>query len=64
MDKNAIESALHEIGYMIEVAIRAQSSLNGVGDNTIFQMPRDDANLLDFAIVDLEKRVKELVAAL
>jgi hypothetical protein len=64
MDKTAIESSLYEIGYMIEVAHRAKESLNGIGDNTMFQMPRDDANLLDFAINDLEKRIKALTVAM
>jgi hypothetical protein len=64
MDKTAIESSLYEIGYMIEVAHRAKESLNGIGDNTMFQMPRDDANLLAFAILDLELRIKALMVAI
>ena len=64
MEKEALAEALRDISQMVEVAIRASDSLNGVGDNTIFQCPSDDANLLAFAIFDLQKRVKDLQAAL
>jgi hypothetical protein len=60
MDNNAISHAVNVIKHMIEVAHRASESLNGVGDNGVFQMPTEEANLLDFAIVEIEKRVRAL----
>ena len=64
MAPDQIDSALHEIESMIEFAVRAGDSLLGVGDNTIFQMPADDANLLEFAILDVQKRVQALRAGI
>jgi hypothetical protein len=46
---------------MVEVAHRATESLLGVRENSeVFQMPAIDAKLLDFAILNIEKRVKAL----
>ena len=49
---------------MIEFAVRAGESLNGVGDNKMFQMPADDARLLDFAILNVQERVRALRASI
>jgi hypothetical protein len=64
-DKNAISLAVNEIKMMVEVAVRASQSLLGcdrVDDygRQMFQLPADDANLLDFAILNVEQRIKAL----
>jgi hypothetical protein len=64
MEPNDIDNALHEIESMIEFAIRAGESLNGVGDNKMFQMPAADANLLDFAILNVQARIRTLRASI
>lgn len=58
--KEAMSLALHEIVQMTEFATRATENLGGVGDNQNFQMLAVDANLLDFAILDILKRAKAL----
>ena len=58
MDRDAIDLALHEIQQMVEVSIRAAENLLGVDDSDVFQMPSRDANLLDFSLFDLARRVK------
>jgi len=56
-----IDYAVHEIKYMVEFAIRASESLLGAEhDKSKFEMPAEDANLLDFALLDVAKRVKAL----
>jgi hypothetical protein len=65
MDKDAIDLALHEIQQMVEVASRSAETLcRAGGDNETFQMPAADANLLDFSIFDIEKRIKAVRAML
>jgi hypothetical protein len=64
MDKNDIDLALHEIESMIEFAIQAGESLNGVGDGKMFQMPAKDASLLSFAILNVQERLRALSANL
>jgi hypothetical protein len=59
-----MDLALHAIQQMVEVSIRAAESLQGVGDSDAFQMPARDANLLDFGLFDIEKRVRETRAML
>ncbi len=56
-----IDLAVNEIEKMVEFAIRAGESLLGAEhDNQKFEMPAEDANLLDFALFDVAKRVKAL----
>jgi hypothetical protein len=52
---------IHNIQQMVEAASRASMSLMGTQDDSgMWQLPADDANLLHFAILDLEKRVRDL----
>jgi hypothetical protein len=61
MRKNEIDDALHEIQQMVEVAIRGAHSLNGAEhDKQKSEMPADDAQLLDFSLLDIANRVKAL----
>jgi hypothetical protein len=61
LDENETSLAVLNIKHMVEVAYRAAETLGGAGDDSdMFQMPADDANLLVFAIIDLQKRVKDL----
>ena len=56
-----IDFATHDIEQMIEVAIRAASSLLGAEHNKQkVEMPARDAQLLDFSLNDLAKRVEVL----
>jgi hypothetical protein len=53
--------AINEIKHMVEVAYRASESLKGAdGDRGMWQLPTDEAQLLDFAINDIQKRVGAL----
>jgi hypothetical protein len=54
-----IDLTLHEIGSMVEFAHRVTENMTA-GDDGTFCLTYDSMNLLDFAICDLEKRVKEL----
>ncbi|MGE9007173.1 hypothetical protein ACO2JO_01220 [Leptospira interrogans] len=60
MDANDIDTALHDIGMMVEFQIRSTQSLVGPGDGKPFQLPAEDANLLVFATLDVARRVKAL----
>ena len=56
-----IDLAVHEIEKMVEFAVRAGESLPGAEhDNQKFEMPAEDAQLLDFALFDVAKRIKAL----
>jgi hypothetical protein len=56
-----IDYAVHEIEKMCEFAIRAAESLQGKeSDKQKFEMPADDAQLLDFALLDVAKRLTAL----
>ncbi|MBR1149058.1 hypothetical protein [Bradyrhizobium sp. JYMT SZCCT0428] len=60
MDANDIDSALHDIGIMVEFQIRSTQNLLGAGEGKPFQIPAEDANLLVFATLDVARRVKAL----
>jgi hypothetical protein len=58
-----IDLAVHGIEKMVEFAVRAGGSLLGAEhDHQKFEMPAEDAQLLDFAILDVAERVKALRA--
>jgi hypothetical protein len=54
-----IDGELSGIAFMVEVASRSIGQMRGDG-NGIFHIPHEEINLLDFAIVDLDRRVKAL----
>ena len=57
----APDYAVHEIEYMVEFAIRAGESLLGSeSDKRKFEMPAHEANLLNFALLDVAKRIRAL----
>ena len=65
MDKNAIDLAMFEIQQMVSVSILSVDGLMGSDTNPeVFQMPATDANLLEFSLFDIEKRIKALRALL
>jgi len=65
MDKNAIDLAMFEIQQMVSVSILSVDGLMGSDTNPAgFQMPATDANLLEFSLFDIEKRIKALRALL
>ena len=56
-----IDYAVHDIEQMVEVALRSSGSLLGAGhDKQKFELPAEDAQLLDFSLNDIAKRVKAL----
>ena len=68
MDRNEIDEidlTLHAIQQMVEVSLRATEGLHGTEDDpAVFQMRSADANLLDFSLFDIQKRVRALRAEL
>ncbi|MBR1145070.1 hypothetical protein [Bradyrhizobium sp. AUGA SZCCT0431] len=56
-----IDFAVHDIEQMVEVALRSSGSmLRAEHDKQKFEMPAQDAQLLDFSLNDIAKRVKAL----
>jgi hypothetical protein len=65
MDVDEIDLSLHEIEQMVLVSLGAQESIFGSDARPgFFEMPEADAEMLAFAILDLQKRVKALRADL
>jgi hypothetical protein len=65
MDKDEIDGALHEISMMVSVVLDAVETLQATDTAPrVFQMPDEAGELLCFSVVDIDKRVKALKAAL
>ena len=65
MDINEIDLALIDIEHMVTVAVDAAEEMGGSDhDPDITVMPYKKANLLDFAVFDIQKRLAALRAAL
>ena len=65
IDHNDIDLALHRILHMVSVAIDAAEHLNGCDtDKDMSVMPYEKHDLLDFALFDIEKRLKALRQAM
>jgi hypothetical protein len=60
MAPNDIDNALHEIVSMVEfLHLKLESQV--CDDKTkVFSITYDDLNLMDFAICDIDRRLKEL----
>jgi hypothetical protein len=64
LDKDEIDTALHEIGMMVTVLLGAAEYLHASeATHDVFEIPHDWAELLSFSAYDVHKRVKELKAA-
>ena len=54
-----IDYAVHDIEQMVEVALRSSvSMLRAEHDKQKFEMPAQDAQLLDFSLNNIAKRLK------
>jgi hypothetical protein len=62
-DLDEIDSALSGIASMVQFANRLICQMIA-DDARMFHIPYDDINLLDFAIIDIERRVKASRAVL
>jgi hypothetical protein len=60
MAPDQIDGALHEIASMVEFLHREMEKRVCDDKTNLFSIPYDDMNLIDFAICDIELRVKEL----
>ncbi|MBR1287285.1 hypothetical protein JQ597_35045 [Bradyrhizobium sp. AUGA SZCCT0177] len=60
MDINEIDNALHGIEQMLEVAVRSVLTLYRDDADGPFQLAAPDGALLDFSVLDIERRVKDL----
>jgi hypothetical protein len=65
MDINDLDLALHEISLITRVAINSTDELIGSKvEPGFFHMPADDAQMLDFALLDLRRRIDALMEGL
>jgi hypothetical protein len=60
MAPDQIDGALHEIASMVEFLYREMEKRVCDEKTKAFSIPYDDMNLIDFAICDINRRVKEL----
>jgi hypothetical protein len=63
MDRDDLDSALHEISMMVMVALEAAGPLvRSDVEPGFFGLPAADAHMLTFSLHDLRRRITELMA--
>jgi hypothetical protein len=59
--RSEVDDALHGIAMMVSALLDAQESMQAPENKpSVFEVPRADGEMISFAAIDLEKRVKAL----